>query len=142
MQRALRRGVSARRENGTAAVEFALVLPLLIFLVFGLIQFGWYFFVSNSASGAAREAARRIVVGDCWTGSTPSLTAFVTAQAPTTTSVTYSPADLSAQSVGDMVTVTVKANASLINFLPLPTSVTREFKARLEDQTATPGGCS
>ena len=61
--RALRR----RNERGASAVEFALVMPIpLIVLIFGLIQYGWYFYVSSSTSGAASNVARRLEVGDCW----------------------------------------------------------------------------
>lgn len=130
---------AADEEKGAAAVEFALVLPILVALLLGIIQLGWYFFVANSASGSAREAARRVVVGDCWGSDFQS---FVTKQAPTTSSATYSPADLDADavSIGDPVTITVVADASIINFIPgFPSTVTREFTARLEDKTV--GSC-
>ncbi len=60
--------VRRRKEGGAAAVEFALVVPLLATLVLGIIQYGWYFYVANNTSAAAREAARHVVVGDCWGG--------------------------------------------------------------------------
>ena len=43
-----------------------LVLPIFIFLLFGIIQYGFYFWTAETANSAAREAARRVVVGDCW----------------------------------------------------------------------------
>jgi Flp pilus assembly protein TadG len=46
------------RERGAAAVEFALVLPLLLTLVLGAIDWGWYFFVDQLVTNAAREGAR------------------------------------------------------------------------------------
>jgi Flp pilus assembly pilin Flp len=56
-----------RQEEGAAAVEFALLLPLLVLLLFGLIQFGFAFSTRIQATNAAREAARRAVVGvDNW----------------------------------------------------------------------------
>ena len=107
-----------------------------------MIQYGWYFYVANGASSAAREAARRVVVGDCWDG---QFATFVTNQAPYTTSASYTPADLSPDSVkiGDEVTVTVEADGAIIGFIPWGASggqVTRTFTARLEDKTA--GSCS
>ena len=48
----------SRCESGAAAVELALVLPLLLLLVFGIIEFGLLLNKQISASNAAREAAR------------------------------------------------------------------------------------
>jgi hypothetical protein len=57
----------SRADDGAAAVEFALLLPLLIALLFGFIQFGIAFNDRIQATNAAREAARLAVVGiDDW----------------------------------------------------------------------------
>ena len=59
---------SGGREGGAAAVEFALLLPLLVLLLFGMIEFGLAFNTRIQATNAAREAARQAVVGiDDWT---------------------------------------------------------------------------
>ena len=56
-----------RQEDGAAAVEFALLLPLLVLLLFGFIQFGTAFNTRIQATNAAREAARAAVIGiDNW----------------------------------------------------------------------------
>ena len=60
-----------RRENtgetGAAAVEFALVLPLLFVLLFGIIEFGFGLFQLQAAQATVREAARGVALGvdDC-----------------------------------------------------------------------------
>ena len=46
------------RDRGAAAVEFALILPLLVVLVFGITEFGRAYFVQTTLSGAARDGVR------------------------------------------------------------------------------------
>ncbi|MBP1920796.1 TadE family protein [Youngiibacter multivorans] len=45
-------------EAGQSAVEFALVLPLLLVLLLGIIEFGWFLNAKITVTGAAREGAR------------------------------------------------------------------------------------
>jgi Flp pilus assembly protein TadG len=45
-------------DKGAAAVEFALVLPILLLFVMGTIEFGWFFFTHQRVVNAAREGAR------------------------------------------------------------------------------------
>ncbi len=45
-------------ERGAAAVEFALLLPLLMVILLGTIDWGYYFFVEQVVTNAAREGAR------------------------------------------------------------------------------------
>ncbi len=45
-------------ERGAAAVEFALVLTPLLLLVLGTIDWGYYFYVREVVTNAAREGAR------------------------------------------------------------------------------------
>jgi Flp pilus assembly protein TadG len=47
-----------REERGAAAVEFAMVVPLLLVLVLGIAEFGHAFQVQGTLSAAAREGAR------------------------------------------------------------------------------------
>jgi Flp pilus assembly protein TadG len=47
-----------RSERGAAAVEFALVMPLLFLLVFGIIEFGFIFNKELGVTHSAREGAR------------------------------------------------------------------------------------
>ena len=74
----LGRGIRRRRDDGGAvAVEFALIFPLVLLLIFAIIQYGVYFFSMQAGSAAARDAARRASVGDmpqCTAGSDPFVT--------------------------------------------------------------------
>lgn len=47
-----------KSENGTSLVEFALVLPLFLVLLFGLIDFGRVFHAYLTIDHAGREGAR------------------------------------------------------------------------------------
>jgi Flp pilus assembly protein TadG len=51
-----------RDERGAAAVEFALLLPVLLLLVFGLMEFSRLYNVQISLSNAAREGARSMAI--------------------------------------------------------------------------------
>jgi len=46
------------RSDGAGAVEFALVLPLLLLLVMGGMDWGYYFYCEQVTVNAAREGAR------------------------------------------------------------------------------------
>src|SRR3954449_10184554 len=52
------RAARRRRDRGAAAVEFALVAPLLFIMLFGIIEYGIWFADSISARQAVRDGAR------------------------------------------------------------------------------------
>jgi len=49
-------------DRGAAAVEFALVFPLLVVLLFGIVEFGSIYNAQVMITGAAREGARTMAV--------------------------------------------------------------------------------
>ncbi len=51
-----------RRTEGSSAVEFALVLPLFLLLMFGAADFEFVVYTQSVMFNAAREAARRMAV--------------------------------------------------------------------------------
>ena len=53
-----------RNNRGQSMVEFALVLPLLLLILGGLIDFGRVFNQSMIVTAAAREGARAAAVGE------------------------------------------------------------------------------
>jgi Flp pilus assembly protein TadG len=54
--------VKWRSQKGTAAVEFAIILPILILLVFGIIEFGFLFYDKAVITNASREGCRTGIV--------------------------------------------------------------------------------
>lgn len=128
-------------DRGAAAVELALVLPILLILVFGLIQYGWYFYQSQETSFAVREGARVAAVG---TQDTSGVQDLVTEKLPSaaagpTVTVCYTDsATPSGLSVGDQITVEATLAATDFNFpfVPFPTSVqtiTQDAQTRTEN---------
>lgn len=51
-----------KNDNGQAVVEMAIVLPLLLLLILGMIEFGWILNGEITITAAAREGARTAVV--------------------------------------------------------------------------------
>ena len=51
-----------RDERGASAVEFGLILPLLLVLVLGIVEFGHAFQVQGTLSAAAREGVRAMAL--------------------------------------------------------------------------------
>jgi len=49
-------------EKGAAAVELAVILPVLFTLLFGIVEFGRYFWWRHSVTAAATEAARMAIL--------------------------------------------------------------------------------
>jgi Flp pilus assembly protein TadG len=54
----LRQGPKRARESGAVAVEFAILLPVLLVILFAIIEFGIAFSKFEVYVGAAREGAR------------------------------------------------------------------------------------
>ena len=58
------RRLSASDERGTSLVEFALVLPVLMTLIFGVVEFGLVYNDYIALRQGARDAARQAVVAE------------------------------------------------------------------------------
>ena len=52
-----------RDERGAAAVEFALVLPILVMFIFGIVEFGRAYNARIKLTSAVREGARAVALG-------------------------------------------------------------------------------
>ena len=103
-----------KRDDGAAAVEFAIVVSLLVILIFGIIEYGIMFWQVQNLRSATREAARVAAVRG---NSTQVSTALVDASSgslpPGFTGFTLTPTTgCTSSTVGQEVTVTIN-NASL-----------------------------
>ncbi len=142
-----------REDRGAAAVEFALILPVLILLIFGIVQYGIYFWARSSAVAAAREGARRASVGDYPVCS--DFTTFVKSElsgAQTGTGSTVK-RTIAAKGTGNLLTTlqpgdTMKISVSFpvvnLGLIPLPASgtITVNTTSRVENVGATaPAAC-
>ena len=56
------------RERGIVTVEMALCLPIVIFLTFALIEYGWLFVKAHQITNAARQGARVAATPDVTAG--------------------------------------------------------------------------
>lgn len=59
-----------KREEGTSLMEFAILAPVFIVLVFGIINLGVMMTVQNALESAVREAGRYGITGQSETGLT------------------------------------------------------------------------
>lgn len=51
-----------RRGRGAAAAELAIVLPILLLAILGMLEFGRAFMIEQILTNAAREGARRAII--------------------------------------------------------------------------------
>ncbi|MFP3460139.1 pilus assembly protein [Arthrobacter globiformis] len=58
------KGARPWKERGAVAVEFALVAPILLALVAGIVEFSHAYNLQISVTQAAREAAREMAIND------------------------------------------------------------------------------
>jgi hypothetical protein len=133
-----RRGL--KEERGTSLVEFALVLPVLILILFGLLDAGKAFNYANDQTHLAAEGARWAVVNTNPGGGT--LQEYILDQADTDElqslaevciSFPTNPETGSSGQVGDPVVVTVKSDYDWLPFLPMtPIQINRSATMRLE----------
>ncbi len=108
-------------------VEFAIVVPVLLLIVVGILYFGRFLNYTTQETHLATEAARWAAVGQVPTGCTTSLAACVRSQASnelqggsndvSRVSVCVANGQGGSGNLGDPVTVTVKSTYTFLPFL-------------------------
>jgi Flp pilus assembly protein TadG len=131
-------------ESGAAAIEVALVLPVVFAVMFGVIQYGVYFWGRSTAAASARESARQLAVGTDWTCSrAEALNKTDDANNNVVITRRYLNASNTA-AVGAIVEVTVTAKSLAPTLLPVPDGgqIAEVATARVENIPTSPLGCS
>jgi Flp pilus assembly protein TadG len=123
VQRRATRRPRAANENGAVAVEFALILPIFLMLVFGIAEFGRAYNIQVSLSEAARETARYTAIHSADAGFSTAAARTIginaapsVALAPANIQIAYSSG--SSCSSGQSVLVTVNFQSPYMTGLP------------------------
>jgi Flp pilus assembly protein TadG len=110
-----------QRRAGAAAVEFAVVSPLLFLVLLGIIECGRMIMIQQSLTTAAREGARvAIIDGNSPAKAETAVEKFLAASGVTGSKVLVSPASTSSVAHGEPVTVSVSIPFRKVSWLPSP----------------------
>lgn len=127
-------------DRGAAAVEFALVLPFLLAVVFGILEYGWIFYEQFNLAGAVRDGLRQGVTVAQTASPDPKAFAIQRAQADLqAVGITPSSVTLTATYTGSAPTTTMTLTADmtyrkLIGFVPTPAHLKYSMTMMLELQ--------
>lgn len=140
-----------RDEHGASAVEFALVLVPILVILFGLIQYGLYFYSAQSGSQAANAAVRQLSVGNCQNatafqtyvddqiGAAKTGSATITTVYQNPDGTTPAAPEATNVGIGGTVKLTISFPTVNLNFPFVPflsdSTIVRDVEARVEDTT-------
>lgn len=129
-----------RPERGAVAVEFALILPVFLAVVFGTIEYGWVFYQQFNLAASVRDGLRQGVTRSQTTSPDPQSTAIQKAKADlqalgiasgaVTLTATYS----GAAPTKTMTLTAVMPYKNLIGFVPTPVRLQYAMTMMLEIQ--------
>jgi Flp pilus assembly protein TadG len=119
-----RSAVARSQRRGTAAIEFAILAPLLITLVLGLIEFGRVMMVEQVLTNAAREGCRTgVLPGNAASDVRNTVTTYLSNSSITlsdpTNQISVNP-DPGTASSGTAITVTINIPFNSVSWLPVP----------------------
>ncbi|MFZ5595960.1 MAG: TadE family protein [Bacillota bacterium] len=122
--------------NGQAMVELALVLPILLVLFMGVVEFGRIFHSYLIITNASREGARVAITGKSDADIEARVDLTTSSLEKTEVTTTISPAQ-SLRRSGSLATVEVKYNVDLIFplfdlFVPDPLPISASTTMRVE----------
>ncbi len=131
------RSTAGRPERGAAIIEFAIVLPVLLLVILGGVEFGWLMGQNNDVRHGAREAARLASVDR---GTVSAMGAIVCDAMDLSSGPTVTFTDSATGRNGTQGTVQVSLGVNSITNFPvisgmLPANLTSEVKFRLEQDS-------
>ena len=137
------------KESGAALIEFAMLMPLLVILLLGILEFGWIFSQNNDVRHGAREGARLAAVN---TADNTGLHTAICNSMDLTSGMTVQLTDSANGLAGETGTVQIVATpgslsgANIIEvFLPSTLTSTVEFRLEqpsgLWDTDVSPASC-
>jgi Flp pilus assembly protein TadG len=114
-------------DRGAAAVEFALIVPVLVLILSGIIGFGFVFAQQISLGNAARQAARSLAVNGTSAATTP-----------------YCGTGQAAGNAGTQATAQAKTTAATIGLAPnnVVVAIQRPSGSAAPDWSTTTNNCT
>jgi Flp pilus assembly protein TadG len=120
-------------ERGAAAVEFALVLPILLSFLFGVVEYGNFFMQDIKVSNAAMIGAREYAVGNTSTYQASAASQAGSGFTFTTTNNCLVSSAAADGTPGYSVTVKMtKAYTKLVGLIPTPSTLSGKGTVRCE----------
>jgi len=113
---------AVRTRRGNTILEAALVLPILLALSFGTVEFAHFFYVQHSLKGAAREGARAAIISSATNADVnAAVSSAMSAYGLSGSgySVATVPANVGAAPAGANVSVTVQCSWGAVGLRPL-----------------------
>jgi Flp pilus assembly protein TadG len=113
-----------RQRSSTAAIEAALVLPLVVILVLSTIEYGWMFLQEYHITHVVRQGARVAIRIDATNAEVEAAIATLMERAGLADSgytVTFSPADVASLSKGETLRIRISVPYANIGLgMPVP----------------------
>ncbi|HYE17495.1 MAG TPA: TadE/TadG family type IV pilus assembly protein [Tepidisphaeraceae bacterium] len=119
------------RRSGAAVLDMALVLPVLLYLAFGTVEYGYYFYVKHNVQSAAREGARAAIVPSATAGDVTTAVQNVmsaaglqsTGYTVTITDTSNNAINVTTATAGTAIKVNVQLTWGSVGVHPLPTAL-------------------
>lgn len=110
-----------RKRRGAAAVEFAIVAPVFLLMIFGLIEFGRLVMVQQVITNASREGARAGVLDGATTANVQEVVEdYLETAAISGATIDVTPTPPSSAGFGQPVTVNVSVAFDNVSWMPSP----------------------